>query len=150
MINCSQTKQASLIVGNYRANHINRKSILPRLFLALLALSVTISAAAQENTDNIIPIITNILLDDDTLVESNKVKIFILAGQSNMEGKGRIFTLQENIDKNGGLGTLEHLVTAPESIAEYGRLQSSLGEWLERDDVTLVNYSETQLRRLAR
>lgn len=153
MIKNSQSKRTSSIVGNCRVNFINRELICC-LFSVLLALSAVTNAAAQENPDNIIPVITNILLQEDTPVddeipvESNKVKIFILAGQSNMEGKGRIFTLQENIDKNGGLGTLEYLVTAPESVAQYGRLQLPSGEWLERDDVTLVNYSETNLRTL--
>ena len=101
MIN-SQSKQTSPIMGICRASYINRKFVLPYLFIASLILSPATDAATQTNTGNIPPVIINILLNDETPVESNKVKVFILAGQPNMEGKGRIFTLQENIDKMVG------------------------------------------------
>jgi len=79
MIKNSQSKRTSSIVGNCRVNFINRELICC-LFSVLLALSAVTNAAAQENPDNIIPVITNILLQEDTPVddeipvESNKVK----------------------------------------------------------------------------
>jgi len=53
--------------------------------------------------------------------QTNKrpVKVFILAGQSNMEGKGTIKHLEQLISENA---------------QEYGNLKSN-GKWVERDDV---------------
>ena len=60
-----------------------------------------------------------------------KLKVFILAGQSNMEGAGQI-----NINsraQNKGVGTLEFMVKhAPK---KYGHLQMKTGGWNVRTDV---------------
>lgn len=50
------------------------------------------------------------------------VKVFILAGQSNMEGKGSI-------------AHLEQLTRDPATQATYGHLVDRTGEWVVRDDV---------------
>lgn len=66
-----------------------------------------------------------------------KLKVFILAGQSNMEGAGQI-----NINsraQNKGAGTLEFMVkNAPK---KYGHLQTKTGDWTARADV-FVKYGE--------
>ena len=60
---------------------------------------------------------------------SEKVKVFILAGQSNMEGHGLIK------GKPGQKGTLETLVNDPEASKDYKNLITSTGNWVIRDDV---------------
>jgi len=50
------------------------------------------------------------------------VKVFILVGQSNMQGKG-------SVDQ------LKALATAPDTKAVYGHLLDRNGQWLVRDDV---------------
>ena len=54
-------------------------------------------------------------------VATPKLKIFILAGQSNMEGKGSV-------------AVMNHQLTVPEKRHRFARLQTD-GQWLERDDV---------------
>ena len=56
------------------------------------------------------------------------VKVFILAGQSNMEGKGKIATL------------LNHQIIAPETKDFFAHLHKD-GKYIERDDVW-INYLE--------
>lgn len=54
------------------------------------------------------------------------VKVFILAGQSNMEGQGEI---------GGGKGSLEFLAKDPASASRYKHLLDKDGKWVVRDDV---------------
>jgi len=60
------------------------------------------------------------------------VKVFILAGQSNMEGQGKI---KMDVRRNEGKGTLEYLVKAPASAKRYKHLVDKDGRWVVRDDV---------------
>ena len=59
-------------------------------------------------------------------VEKKPVKVFILAGQSNMEGKGKIKPL------------LDHQIKAPETKDFFAHFHKD-GEYVERDDVW-INY----------
>ena len=59
------------------------------------------------------------------------VKVFILAGQSNMEGAGRV---EGDPKRNEGKGSLSYLV---ENDAKYEHLKDSSGQWVERDDVSI-------------
>lgn len=61
-----------------------------------------------------------------------KLKIFILAGQSNMEGKGSVEVMQ-------------HQLTVPEKKDRFARYQKN-GAWIERDDV-FIHYLDGQGRR---
>ncbi len=63
---------------------------------------------------------------------NGKVKVFILAGQSNMEGAGWI-----NMDRkrNNGQGTLEYMAKHAENKANYSHLVDEKGDWFVRDDV---------------
>jgi alpha-galactosidase len=61
---------------------------------------------------------------------SGKVKVFILAGQSNMEGHG--FT--EGDQK----GTLRSLLKDQASVERYKHLVGKDGKWVARDDVWIV------------
>ena len=60
------------------------------------------------------------------------LKVFILAGQSNMEGQGKI-----NLEpkQNEGRGTLEYLVKDPNTAARFKHLVDKDGKWVVRDDV---------------
>jgi alpha-galactosidase len=60
------------------------------------------------------------------------VKVFILAGQSNMEGQGII---KMDPKRNAGKGTLEYLVKDPATAERYKHLVDKKGEWVVRDDV---------------
>jgi len=60
------------------------------------------------------------------------VKVFILAGQSNMEGQGFI---KADPQRNGGLGSLECLTKNPARAAKFSHLLDKDGKWAVRDDV---------------
>lgn len=60
------------------------------------------------------------------------VKVFILAGQSNMVGSGFV---PADPKRNGGLGSLEYLVRDPATAEKYQPLMGQGGAWIVRDDV---------------
>ena len=66
-----------------------------------------------------------------------KLKVFILAGQSNMEGAGQIQINPRA--QNKGAGTLEFMVK--QTPQKHGHLQTKSGEWRVRTDVW-VKYGE--------
>ena len=69
-----------------------------------------------------------LVLKFSALADKKPVKVFILAGQSNMEGKGRVDPL------------LNHQITAPETKDFFAHLHKD-GKYIERDDVW-INYLE--------
>lgn len=62
------------------------------------------------------------------------VKVFLLAGQSNMEGHGRVAA---DPDANGGRGSLEWLATNPETAPRFRHLVDDTGQWVARPDVQI-------------
>lgn len=60
------------------------------------------------------------------------LKVFILAGQSNMEGQGFI---KAEPKRNGGKGTLEFLVNDAATAEKFKHLKGKDGNWVVRDDV---------------
>lgn len=60
------------------------------------------------------------------------VRVFILAGQSNMEGHGMIVA---QTNHNGGQGSLEYLVKNPATSNRFASLVDASGHWRKRDDV---------------
>lgn len=66
--------------------------------------------------------------------EPKPVQVFILAGQSNMEGQGIIAA---DSKRNGGKGSLEYLVKEPATAAKFSHLMSKEGKWVVRDDVRI-------------
>ena len=62
----------------------------------------------------------------------NPVKVFILAGQSNMEGQGFI---KADPKRNGGKGSLEYLLKDPATADKFKHLVDKDGKWVVRDDV---------------
>ena len=63
-------------------------------------------------------------------VTAKTVKVFILAGQSNMQGHGSI-----DGGNSGGKGSLTHLV---ENDEKFAYLKKGNGKWVERDDVMIA------------
>ncbi len=63
---------------------------------------------------------------------SKPVKVFILAGQSNMEGQGFIAAEPK---RNGGKGSLEFLVKDAATAKRFSHLADESGQWRSRDDV---------------
>jgi hypothetical protein len=60
------------------------------------------------------------------------VKVFILAGQSNMEGQG---VIKADPKRNDGKGSLEHLATDKATADKFEHLLDKDGTWGTRDDV---------------
>lgn len=81
--------------------------------------------------------------------ESKVVKVFILAGQSNMVGHGKTeMGLNPEWKKDstdvpreikGGIGCLRRLATDPKTKETYGKFLDADGNWVERDDVFLYS-----------
>ena len=62
--------------------------------------------------------------------EAPKLKVFILAGQSNMEGQAVADLDGKNY--NGGKGTLNHLLQDPTKGSLLKHLKTDKGEWTVR------------------
>ena len=60
------------------------------------------------------------------------VKVFILAGQSNMEGQGSV-----DHDYNGGKGNLVWSMKHSKSADKMKKLKNEKGEWVVREDVQI-------------
>jgi len=67
-------------------------------------------------------------------IADDTVKVFILAGQSNMEGHGRV---EANPKANEGKGSLEWLVKNPPTAPRFKHLVDDKGKWVARDDVQI-------------
>src|SRR6187431_2556908 len=70
------------------------------------------------------------------------VKVFILAGQSNMEGQA-VADLAGK-DYNDGKGTLKALMNDPAKAPLFKHLKTDKGEWAVRDDVWVRYQREKQ------
>lgn len=68
-------------------------------------------------------------------VQGKVVKVFVLAGQSNMQGHGFI---KADPRRNGGKGSLEYLASNPSTRRKFGRLTAKGGGWKVRDDVWIT------------
>ena len=67
------------------------------------------------------------------LAAPKPLKVFILAGQSNMEGQG-VADLSGK-DYNEGKGTLVQLMRDPSLAPQFKHLKSADGQWALREDV---------------
>ena len=77
--------------------------------------------------------LTTALLAKFPAVAANKpVRVFILAGQSNMEGHGFV---PADPKRNGGKGSLEFVVKDPATAKKFATLVDAAGKWRTRDDV---------------
>ncbi|MGE3805374.1 MAG: sialate O-acetylesterase [Gemmataceae bacterium] len=73
-----------------------------------------------------------VLLASPLRAEDKPVKVFILAGQSNMVGAGFV---KADPKRNEGKGSLEHLAKDPATAGRFKHLLGKNGEWASRDDV---------------
>jgi alpha-galactosidase len=76
----------------------------------------------------LLTLVASSALADDT------VKVFILAGQSNMEGHGKVIA---EAKANEGKGSLEWLVKNPATAERFKHLIDPEGKWLPREDVQI-------------
>ena len=75
------------------------------------------------------------------------VKVFILAGQSNMVGHGKVeYGRNPDYEKGvtpseikGGIGGLRGLIADPKTTEKYRHLVDSNGDWVQRDDVLIYS-----------
>ena len=65
---------------------------------------------------------------------SDTVRVFILAGQSNMVGAGEV---ESNPSRNGGKGSLQWLTENSSTKDTYAQLKTDTGAWVQRDDVLI-------------
>jgi alpha-galactosidase len=72
------------------------------------------------------------------VVSASPTKVFILAGQSNMQGHGFVQNAGSGHTMNG---TLEYLTTDPRTKAEFSKLKRG-GNWVSRKDVWMY-YDDT-------
>lgn len=70
------------------------------------------------------------------------VKVFILAGQSNMEGQAVVDLDGKNY--NDGKGTLKALMNDPKKASLFKHLKNDKGEWTVREDVWVRYQREKQ------
>ena len=69
----------------------------------------------------------------DAAEEPVRLRVFLLAGQSNMEGQA-VVDLDHEEHYNGGRGTLARVLADP-ALARFDHLRDERGRWSARDDV---------------
>jgi alpha-galactosidase len=79
----------------------------------------------------LVPLVLPLLLSPRALA-GDPVKVFVLAGQSNMVGAGEV---EAREDRNGGKGSLEHLVRDKATKKRFAHLVDRKGDWVRREDV---------------
>lgn len=75
-----------------------------------------------------------------------RIKVFILAGQSNMEGQG-VVSMDHKDHYNGGKGNLVWSMENSPSKDVMKHLRDSDGNWVERDDVEISFKAKGKVRR---
>ncbi|MEL7496380.1 MAG: sialate O-acetylesterase [Planctomycetota bacterium] len=73
------------------------------------------------------------------------VRVFLLAGQSNMQGHG-VIDLDDEKDYNGGRGTLKRVFDESPERFRMAHLKDDDGEWKVRDDVFVWYQTERELK----
>jgi hypothetical protein len=69
-------------------------------------------------------------------LNAKPIKVFLLAGQSNMEGQG-VVSMDGEKDYNGGKGNLVWSMEHSKSAKKMKALKNDKGEWVVRDDVQI-------------
>ncbi|MCC6409347.1 MAG: hypothetical protein IT453_19470, partial [Planctomycetes bacterium] len=69
-----------------------------------------------------------------TASAKGRVQVFVLAGQSNMEGPAVLDVAREwnRADYNDGRGTLAEVMRVPANAARYAHLKDANGAWTVR------------------
>lgn len=83
---------------------------------------------------------TSSVKPDDKRAAGKPIKVFILAGQSNMEGTGFI---KADPQRNNGKGSLEYLTKDKATADKFKHLLDQNGDWAVRDDVW-IHYLDRQ------
>ncbi len=83
---------------------------------------------------------------DDAPARPRKLQVFVLAGQSNMEGQG-VVDLDHPKHYNGGRGTLNQVMAAPGQAKRYAHVKTPEGNWVVRDDVFVRFQTRETLKR---
>ena len=96
------------------------RSYLPLLALLLAVLTALPMQGQQRQADD----------------KAKPIKVFILAGQSNMQGQG-VVSMDDPKLYNGGKGNLVWSMQHSESKDKMKHLKNADGSWAERDDVTI-------------
>jgi hypothetical protein len=88
----------------------------------------------MKQTVQLIPVLLLVTLaaSPSATAATTPVRVFILAGQSNMEGAGQI---KADPKRNAGKGSLEFLVKDAATAKHFAPLVDSAGRWRTRDDV---------------
>ncbi len=84
-----------------------------------------------------------------SLAQKNSVstaKVFILAGQSNMQGHG-VVDLDDAKNYNGGRGTLVQVIQDATDMNQFAHLRDSQGNWIVRDDVWVRYQTNDELKK---
>ena len=74
-------------------------------------------------------------LASQSQAQPKPLQVFILAGQSNMEGQGFIAA---DAKRNEGKGSLEYLAKNAPTAERFKHLMDKDGQWIKRDDVWIV------------
>ena len=74
------------------------------------------------------------------------IKVFILAGQSNMEGQG-VVSMDGERDYNGGKGNLVWSMKNSKSAEKMKKLKNEKGDWVVRDDVQISFKARDKVRK---
>ncbi|KKK61998.1 hypothetical protein LCGC14_3008740, partial [marine sediment metagenome] len=69
--------------------------------------------------------------------QKKPVKVFLLAGQSNMEGQG-VVSMDHPQYYNGGRGNLVNVMKNSKKAHLYKHLKDENGKWVVRDDVKIT------------
>ncbi|MEO0479303.1 MAG: sialate O-acetylesterase [Planctomycetota bacterium] len=95
----------------------------------LLCLLAALSAIAQTQAQ-----------DKNSESAPKPLKVFVLAGQSNMVGAGIVGW---NEERNGGQGSLEYLVKNEDTASRFAHLVDDEGEWVTREDVWISYFDRS-------
>jgi len=71
--------------------------------------------------------------------------VYLLAGQSNMEGQG-VVDLDHPQYYNGGRGILKNVMKEPGNLKRYKHIQDANGKWVIRDDVWCRFQTKNELK----
>lgn len=96
----------------------------------------------------VLPIAINLLggLIGLAAAETKPIKVFILAGQSNMEGQG-VVDLDHPKHYNGGKGTLNRVIAETKKPERYAHLKDAKGDWVIREDVFVRYRTPRELKK---
>ena len=81
-------------------------------------------------------LVTALLFVLSPIAFAKPVKVFILAGQSNVEGQG-VVSMDGERDYNGGMGNLVWSMKNSKSAEKMKKLKNEKGEWVVREDVQI-------------